>query len=135
MVKGGIQWRLLPTHFPPWKTVYHVFRPWRRDNTWEARNARLRGLVRKARGKHSRPTAAILDGQSVKSDGHGGAVGYDAAKRIKGGKRPLLVDTLGLLPGVAVTPVSTPERAGAQGLLGRVLPFFTWLRLLWVDGG
>ena len=76
-----------------------------------------------------------MDRQSVKSDGHGGAVGYDAAKRIKGRKRHLLVDTLGLILGVAVTPASTPEREGAQVLLGRVLVWFTWLRRLWVDGG
>lgn len=135
VIKGGIQWRLLPTNFPPWKTVYHVFRQWSRDHTWEALNARLRAHVRKVHGKRSRPTAAILDSQSVKSDGHGGAVGYDAAKRIKGRKRHLLVDTLGLILGVALTPASTPEREGAQVLLGRVLGWFTWLRRLWVDGG
>jgi len=62
-------------------------------------------------------------------------VGYDAAKRIKGRKRHLLVDTLGLILGVAVTPANTTEREGAQLLLGRVLGWFTWLRILWVDGG
>ena len=133
--KGGIQWRLLPTNFPPWKTVYHVFRKWSRDHTWEALNARLQAHVRQAHGKRSRPTADILDSQSVKSDGPGGVVGYEAAKCIKGRKRQLLADTLGLILGVAVTPASTPEREGAQVLLGRVLGWFTWLRLLWVDGG
>ena len=83
----------------------------------------------------SRPTAAILDSQSVKSAGHGGRVGYDPGKRIKGRKRHLLVDTLGLVLGVAVTPASTTERDGAQVVLGRVLGWFTWLRILWVDGG
>jgi putative transposase len=82
---------------------------------------------------HARAT--ILDSQSVKSDGHGGSVGDDAAKRIKGRKRPLLVDTLGLGLGVAATPASTPERDGAQMVLRQVLGWFTWLRLLWVDGG
>jgi transposase len=62
-------------------------------------------------------------------------VGYDAGKRIKGRKRHLLVDTLGLVLGVAVTPANTTERAGAQVVLGRVLGWFTWLRILWVDGG
>jgi transposase len=76
-----------------------------------------------------------LDSQSVKSDSHGGPVGYDAAKRIKGRKRHLLVDTLGLILGVHVTPANVPEREGAQGLLSRSLLWFTWLRLLWVDGG
>jgi transposase len=62
-------------------------------------------------------------------------VGYDAGKRIKGRKRHLLVDTMGLVLGVALTPASTTERDGAQILLGRVLGWFTWLRILWVDGG
>lgn len=135
VVKGGIQWRLLPLNFPSWKTVYHVFRKWSLDHTWESVNAYLRAHTRASEGKRSRPTAAILDSQSIKSDSHGGAVGYDAAKRIKGRKRHLLVDTLGLVLGVLVTPASTPEREGAQALLSDVLGWFTWLRLLWVDGG
>jgi putative transposase len=135
VVKSGCQWRLLPHSFPPWKTVYHIFRQWTRDHTWAALNACLRAHVRKGEGKRCRPTAAILDSQSVKSDGHGGVVGYDGAKQIQGRKRHLLVDTLGLVLGVLVTPASTPERAGAQALLAPLLGWFTWLRLLWVDGG
>jgi transposase len=135
VVKSGCQWRLLPKTFPPWQTVYHRFRQWSRDHTWAALNARLRALVRKAQGKRCRPTAAILDSQSVKSDPHGGATGYDAGKRIKGRKRHLLVDTLGLVLGVCVTPASTTERAGAQTLLTCFLPGLAWLRVLWVDGG
>jgi transposase len=135
IVKGGVQWRMLPSSFPPWKTVYHIFRQWARNHTWEALNARLRAELRAVEGKRCRPTAAILDSQSVKSDPHGGDVGYDAGKRIKGRKRHLLVDTLGLIWGIFVTPASTPERQGAQGLLERTLGWLTWLRLLWVDGG
>lgn len=135
VIKGGIQWRMLPVHFPPWKTVYDVFRKWAVEGTWESLNSKLRGRVRKAAGKRSRPTAAILDSQSVKSDPHGGKVGYDAGKRLKGRKRHVLVDTLGLLLGIEITPASTPERAGAQVLLKRVLKGFSWLRLMWVDGG
>jgi transposase len=135
VVKGGIPWRYLPTDFPPWKTVYHVFRKWTLNHLWAALNDALRTLVRKAQGKRSQPTAAVLDSQTVKSAGHGGPVGFDAAKRIKGRKRHVLVDTLGLLLGVAVTSASSTERAGAQVVLGRVLTWFTWLRLLWVDGG
>jgi len=135
VTKGGIQWRLLPSDFPPCKTVFHVFRKWTLDHTWESINARLRAHVRETHGKRCRPTAAILDSQSVKSDPHGGVVGYDAGKQIKGRKRHLLVDTLGLVLGIAVTPASTTDRDGAQALLSRVLGWFTWLRLLWVDGG
>ena len=135
VVKCGCPWRYLPMEFPHWQTVYHVFRQWTLNHQWAALNDALRTLVRKTHGKRSRPTAAILDSQSVKSAGHGGRVGYDAGKRIKGRKRHLLVDTLGLLLGVVVTPASTTERAGAQILLGQVLGWFTWLRILWVDGG
>lgn len=135
LVKCGCPWRYLPADFPKWKTVYHVFRQWIANHQWAALNDALRVLVRKANAKRSRPTAAILDSQSVKSDGHGGPVGYDAGKQIKGRKRHLLVDTLGLVLGVTVTPANTTERDGAQLLLGRVLGWFTWLRILWVDGG
>jgi putative transposase len=115
--------------------VHSLFRKWTINYTWEAANARLRALVREQHGKRCRPTAAILDSQSVKSDGHGGNVGYDAGKKIKGRKRHLLVDTLGLVLGVLVTAASVPEREGAQNLLSRVLGWFTWLRRMWVDGG
>lgn len=135
VAKGGIQWRLLPGDFPKWQTVYHVFRQWTLNGKWEAINSRLRASVRATKGKRSRPTAAILDSQSVKSDCHGGDVGYDAGKKIKGRKRHLLVDTLGLVLGVLVTPASTTERDGAKALLSRFLQWFTWLRILWVDGG
>lgn len=135
VLKGGIQWRLLPGDFPPWQTVCHVFRKWTLDHTWAWLNAQLRTRVRKKQGRNPQPTAAILDSQSVKSDAHGGTVGYDAAKQIKGRKRHLLVDTLGLVLGVCVTPASTTERDGAKLLLQGVLAWLTSLWLLWVDGG
>ncbi len=135
VVKCGCPWRYLPADFPAWQTVYHIFRQWTLNHQWAVLNDVLHTLVRKPQGKRARPTAAILDSQSVKSDGHGGRVGYDAGKRIKGRKRHLLVDTLGLVLGVAVTPASTTDRDGAQQVFGRVLGWFTWLRILWVDGG
>lgn len=102
MVKTGVHWRSLPSDFPPHQTVFHIFRQWAKDNVRQAINARLRGLVRKEDGRGCRPTAAILDSQSVKSDPHGGEVGYDAAKKIKGRKRHLLVDK-------PLTPLSAIE--------------------------
>lgn len=133
--KGGIQWRLLPKNFPPFQTVFHIFRKWTLDHTIESIHSRLRALVREAAGKRCRPTAAILDSQTVKSDCHGGPVGYDAGKKIKGRKRHVLVDTLGMILGVFVTPADVQEREGGQGVLERTLGFLTWLRILWVDGG
>lgn len=135
LVKCGCPWRYLPADFPNWKTVYHVFRQWVANDRWAVIHDTLRVLVRRTHGKRSRPTAAILDSQSVKSAGHAGRVGYYAAKQIKGRKRHLLVDTLGLILGLTVTPASTTERDGARMLLKRVLDWFTWLRILWVDGG
>ncbi|MEO6034302.1 MAG: IS5 family transposase [Verrucomicrobiota bacterium] len=135
VVKGGIPWRLLPTTYPSWKTVPHIFRAWALDKTWAALNDALRICVRLEEERSAQPTAAILDSQSVKSDGHGGEVGYDAGKRIKGRKRHVLVDTLGLLLGVMVTPASCPDRDGAQQLLSQVAGWFAGLRKLWVDGG
>jgi transposase len=135
IVKAGCPWSLLPHDFPKYKTVFHIFRAWVRENLWERLNARLRAMVRGSVGKRSRPTAAILDSQSVKSDGHGGVRGYDAAKNIKGRKRHLLVDTLGLVLGVKVTAADVPEREGAMALLSGILGWLLWLRLIWVDGG
>ena len=134
-IKTGCQWRLLPKTFPPWPTVYHIFRRWSRDAVLAGLNDRLRARVREQADKDGRPTAAILDSQTVRSAGHGGAVGYDAGKKTKGRKRFLLVDTLGLVLAVGVCPANTPERAGAKELLEPVLPYFKWLRKLWVDGG
>ncbi len=86
-------------------------------------------------GKRSRPTATILDSQSVKSNCHGGDVGFDSGKKIKGLKRHILVDTLIMLRGVFITPASTPEREGSQGLLDRILDKLPWLKWIWADGG
>ena len=135
VLKGGIPWRLLPTTYPCWKTVHHIFRAWTLDKTWGALNDALRTCVRLEEGRTEQPTAAILDSQSVKSDGHGGEVGYDAGKRIKGRKRHVVVDPLGMILGVIVTPASCPERDGAQKVLSQVGGWFTELRKLWGDGG
>lgn len=135
LVKSGCPWRLLPKSFPPCKTVHHHFRKWIRSGTWSALNDVLRAHIRSMHRKDCRPKAAILDSQTVRSDPHGGDVGYDAGKKTKGRKRFLLVDTLGMVLGVSVQPANTQERAGALALLALVLPVFTWLRKLWVDGG
>ncbi len=135
LVKTGAQWRLLPKNFPPWQTVYHHFRQWTRNGLLARLNDRLRAKVRQAVGKHTQPTAASLDSQTVRASAHGGQVGYDAAKKTKGRKRFLLVDTLGWLLGVTLEPADCPERQGARTLLATGLADYPELRKLWVDGG
>jgi putative transposase len=135
VLKGGITWRMLPAGFPPWQTVYSLFRKWAREGVWEKINQALRSLLRKKHGRRVRPTAAVLDSQSVKSAGLAEEAGYDAGKKIKGRKRHLLVDTLGLVLSVLVTAASVPDRQGAQTLLLEALGPNSWLRRLWVDGG
>lgn len=136
---AGCAWRMLPNDFPKWKTVYHYFREWRLNGTWERVNHQLHQWVRVGEDRDPSPSAAILDSQSVKTATPAAiAVGYDAAKQVKGRKRHLLVDTLGLVLMVVVTAASVPERAGAKLVLARlqlVRHQVSRLVRIWVDGG
>ena len=73
ILRGGIAWRALPHDYPPWQTVYHYFRAWRLDGTWERLNDELRELVRVRAGRTRQPSAAILDSQSAKTTEKGGS--------------------------------------------------------------
>jgi putative transposase len=81
LLRGGIPWRMLPHDFPPWKTVYHYFRLWRLDGTWEKLNARLREQVRSQSGREATPSAGVMDTQSAKTTERGDPVATMGARR------------------------------------------------------
>jgi transposase len=132
---SGCAWRLLPHDLVPWDAAYRWFRTWAADGTWDAVHDALRDRVRQQDGRDRQPSAAVLDAQSVKSSEGGAAIGYDAGKRVRGRKRHLLVDTLGLLLAVAVTTAGLQDRPGGRQLLTAARPRYPRLGTVWADGG
>jgi len=136
LLKTGCQWRMVPREFGKWNTVYAYFKAWRQAGVWAKLLEALRQKERRRHGRRAEPSAGSVDSQSSKTATQATEVGFDGGKQVKGRKRHLLVDTLGLLIAVVVTAANTDDRVGFMLLLTR---YFVGgvkrLRKLWGDGG
>ena len=135
VLRAGCAWRRLPHDLPRWSLVYWYFQVWRAHGLWTRICAALRGQLRRAEGRETSPRAGILDSQSVKTTETPGLRGYDAGQKVKGRKRHLVVDTLGLPLKVAVQAADVQDRDGARQVLDRLQDDFPRLRVVWADRG
>lgn len=135
VVRSGCPWRLLPRHFPKWQSVYAAFRAWTNKGLFIEMNARLAAMWRERVDRDPNPTAAVIDSQSVRTSAQGGPHGFDANKKIKGRKRHIATDTLGLLLAVVVTSASTQDRDAGPVVLDRALACYPTLAMVYVDQG
>ena len=135
VIRSGGAWRLLPNDFPKWQTVYHYWRLWRLDGTWERIHTALRERLRVKIGRNPQPSASIIDSQSVKTTSVGGERGYDGAKKLNGRKRHLLVDTQGLVLKAKVHKADLQDRAAVALVLEKIRDLFPRLTHLWADQG
>jgi len=136
LVKSGLQWRMLPAGFPPWQTVYYHFRKWQRQNLFQRLMDRIRRAARVAEGRSPSPSAAIVDSQSVPTGRQGGlSRGRDPSKQVKGRKRHVITDTLGLLLGVLVGSANDSDGQRLPDLLQQLLGNVPRLKVIFADGG
>jgi transposase len=135
--RTGIAWEYLPHDFPPYKTVYDYQAKWEKDGVIEAIHDALRGQVRRAAGREEEPSAALLDSQTIRTSSNVAeeSQGIDAGKKIKGRKRHIATDTLGLLLVILVTAASMQDTTGGRYLVDELAVRQPSVVKAWVDSG
>lgn len=96
ITRSGCAWRYLPRDYPPWQTVYTYFRRWLRDGTWQKLHFKIAKAVRRSDGRKAAPSMVIIDAQSVRAQ-YGEERGFDGFKKVRGRKREIIVDTMGII--------------------------------------
>jgi len=133
VVRTGCAWRMLPREFPHWDNVYKTFRRWSAQGKLEQMHDRLRAQWREREERRPLPSAAILDAQSTRGSPQGGPSGYDAGKKVKGRKRSLVVDTLGLVLAVSLAAAHVQDRDAATEAVARAAAKYPTIETLFVD--
>ena len=137
LVKTGCQWRMLPSDFPGWKLVYYYFSTWKRASVIEQIHEALVEKVRKKHGKQEEPSVGIIDAQSIKNTlvSIEDRVWFDAGKRIKGIKRHIIVDTLGLILAVVIQSASVQDRVGGLDVVQKLVESWRKVIKIFADAG